>query len=153
VNEYDKLCSNLLRSGRYKTYTQIADKLGVTDRSLRRYRQGTRDNPGNLKKLKNIWAGIKRTPYLYVWIAVQKGSMYLFGKCVLSPTKHSYKEYESFMADGIELVAWDRYHQGTKSRITNQIIDKWLELATDYDDEFINLSEFAVQLNAFRRDD
>jgi hypothetical protein len=57
------------------------------------------------------------------------------------------------MADGIELVAWDRYHQGTKSRITNQIIDKWLELATDYDDEFINLSEFAVQLNAFRRDD
>jgi len=142
----NELTANILRSGRYNSYKQIADKIGVSDRFLRYLRNGERSSAPAEKKLKNIWRGIKRTPYIYVYIALQKANMYFFGGVARSVVKHDAAEFSGFFNESVEIVLLGIYQAGTVNKLDEAIIEEWLEEADSYGEDFINRDDFKSML-------
>ena len=142
MNEYAQLTENILRSGRYNSYNELAEKLDISPRFLRYLRSGERVSKTKLTSLRRIWGGIKATRYDYVYIGLMEANKYFFGRTTSSIVKHTREQFESFMKDTFTIYEWKRYAKGTKLGFKKSDYELWVQIADSYKDELINRDEF-----------
>ena len=142
MNEYAQLTENIIRSGRYNSYNELAEKLDISPRFLRYLRSGERVSKPKLTSLRRIWGGIKATRYDYVYIGLMEANKYFFGRNTSSIVKHTREQFESFMKDTFTVYEWKRYAKGTKLGFKKSDYEFWVQIADSYEDELINRDEF-----------